>query len=68
MQYSCDSARAVSHAAVRIRAQDRIPDLPGEIVGQIEAIDGKGARTSFAGIGELAEALKQPAAKGNATG
>jgi len=44
------------------------PEVPDKIAGQVEAVDGAGARTSFTGIGELARALREPAAKKNATG
>jgi len=41
------------------------PKEPDKIAGQVEAMDCDGARSSFAAIGELAEVLRQPAAKRN---
>jgi len=44
------------------------PKEPDKIAGQVEAMDCDGARSSFTAIGELAEVLRRPAAKGNARG
>ena len=43
------------------------PEAPEKIAGQVEPVDGAGARTSFTGVGELARALREPAVTGNAT-